>query len=54
MDERKYLWELTAGGAVQKGETCAYKWVTREELKLIPDLDLMSTVERDMVFKLDL
>lgn len=39
---------------LQQGETNAFKWVTQEELKAIPDYELMSTVERDMVFNLKL
>lgn len=36
---------------LQKGETVAYKWITREELEKIDTTELQSTFERDLVIK---
>lgn len=36
---------------LQKGETVAYKWVTREELEKMDTTELQSTVEKDLVIE---
>ena len=36
---------------LQKGETVAYKWITREELEKLDTTELQSTFERDLVIK---
>lgn len=39
---------------LQKGETIAYKWITREELEKLDTAVLQSTFERDLVIKKEL